>query len=101
MWLQLGLGGAALLVLYKTLSSLLPDALRPVITSLSDMSRAIERLAVQHGAMTERMARIESKFDSAYDLTPVETPAMQRHRTKTPIEVPTEYSLQLRKPRPP
>lgn len=79
MFLQLGLGGAALLVLHLHLRQL-PSALKPISDALGEIAR-------QHGKLGERMARIESKFDAAYDLTPIETPAMmQRQRDKTPVQ---------------
>ena len=104
MFLQLGIGGAAMLVLHLHLRSLptaLAQVLKPVTDSLSGMARSMDRVAEQHGRLADRMARIEGKFDAAFDLTPVETPAMiARQREKTPVQgVPLEGRYRIHKPR--
>lgn len=88
-WLQLGIGGAALLVLHLTLTKTMPNALKPITDGLGQMSHAIDRLAEAHGKLAERLARMEGKFDFAHDLTPVDSPIPIRTYPDRPPPKPT------------
>lgn len=103
LFLQLGVAGATLFVLYRVVVYLLPQALRPVTVALEHLASATEALRESREVDRDRLARlenqtarIEGKIDAVFDLTPVGGHRIPPQQVEARKVAPGQYQITTR-----
>lgn len=61
-WLQLGVSGGALFVLWRVLVTTIPNAIKPMTSALKDISELLREIRAQLHAHTDTLGQIKGSF---------------------------------------